>query len=117
MEFPYPNFLPEQFLIRPKDHGVVPGTNLGDIVLVGQVETQAPVLADGVADDALMLAQNVALGIHEIPRLRLFAGPQLDDPCVIPVGDEADVLRIRLIGVDEAAFLGDLPGLLLAQFP
>ena len=52
MEFPYPNFLPEQFLIRPKDHGVVPGTNLGDIVLVGQVETQAPVLADGVADDA-----------------------------------------------------------------
>ena len=69
------------------------------------------VLAQGVINDAPVLADNIAFKVQERARL----GPVIQDPLdgigVLPVGHEADILAVGFVGVDESVLLGDLPGM------
>ena len=76
-------------------------------------KAEALSLADGVADDTLMLAENMALGVDELSGCEAFSGIMLDEVAVVTVHDEADVLGVVLTGVDEAVLLGYLSNLFL----
>ena len=76
-------------------------------------EAEALSLADGVADDALMLTEHMALGVDELSRREAFSGIVLDEVAVVTVHDEADVLGVVLPCVDEAVLLRDLAHLFL----
>ena len=74
-------------------------------------------LAHGIADKPPVLPQHRAIRGNKIPRLRRLARVALNDPGIIPIRDEADVLTVRLAGIAEARRLRQVPDLLLAEFP
>ena len=78
-------------------------------------EAQSLALADRIVDDACMLAQHMALPVHEWAGLRLLAGAQLNDAGIVAVRYEADILTVALSGVYKAMLLGNLTRLGLVQ--
>ena len=55
------------------------------------------------------------LRVHKMPRRAGLSGDLLDHRGIVAVGDEADVLTVRLIRVHKAAFRRNAPHLALAQ--
>ena len=62
-----------------------------------------------------MGAQHVAVPVDVVAAGDGGAGEVLDEPTVVAVGHEADVLAIPFPGVQEAVLGGDLPHLHLGQ--
>ena len=62
-------------------------------------------LTDGIAYHALVLAEDVAVRIYVIAASGLNALESADKACVVAVGDEAYVLTVGLVGVDEPCLL------------
>ena len=104
-------------LLRPQDNGVALRAEAADIAPLRQGEPQSPVLAHGIADEPPVPPQDSSLRGNEVPGLRRMPGLILDDPGVVSVRDEADVLAVRLAGVAEARFLRQVPDGLLAELP
>ena len=78
-------------------------------------DAEAPALADGEADNAVVGAQFVAVEIDD-PAGIAGAGPQLlDHPRIVAVRDETDVLAVRLFGDGHIEFPRHAAGLCLRQ--
>ena len=78
-------------------------------------EAQSLALADRIVDDACMLAQHMALPVHEWAGLRLLAGAQFNDAGIVAVRHEADILTVALSGVYKTMLLSQLTRLGLVQ--
>ena len=72
-------------------------------------------LANGIVDNAFMLTKNISLLVNKVScRLGIF-GVVLDHASIVPVWHKANVLAVRLVCVDEAILLCNLPHLRLPQ--
>ena len=81
-----------------------------------QREAEAFPLAHRVPDDALVLAEDVAVShIHELAVGVRLSGVLLDEVRVLARRHEADVLALVLLRILEAAFFRDDPGVCLAH--
>ena len=67
--------------------------------------------------DALVAAQDPACFIYEVTGNVLFSGVPPDEGGVVSVRDKADVLAVRLPGIEKALAAGNLPGLRFAESP
>ena len=79
--------------------GVGRGVQPYHVVGLGKGQAQAPALAHGVVDQPPVAAQDGPVRAHKVAGLRPQAGPLLDHPGVVPVGNEADVLAVGLSGI------------------
>ena len=75
---------------------------------------QTPALSDGIADGAVMSADDLAGSVDKLAGGVGFSGVFLQEFGIVAVGDEADILGILLLRGDEAAFPGDGTDLVLA---
>ncbi len=105
--------VPVQILVLAQHHRVPQGVFGHHIIGVAAGNADAPALADGVALDAPVTAQDAAVHVHKVPRLGAVTGVLPDKPGVGAVGHEADVLAVGLLGVGKARSGGDGPHLLL----
>ena len=71
-------------------------------------DLQPAPLADGEMDQAAMRAQHPPVAIDDLARPRRLGPHLLDDPRIIAVGDEADVLAVRLVGDEQAELAGEI---------
>src|SRR6185369_17624851 len=72
-------------------------------------------LSDREAVDTRMPAQRAALAVHDRPGAVLGGRLPLHEARVVPVGDEADLLALRLVGGGQAALPGQPPHLGLLE--
>ena len=72
-------------------------------------------LANGVVDNTFMLTKNISLLVNKIPCHPGIFGVVLDHASIVPVWHKANVLAVRLVCVDEAILLCNLPHLRLPQ--
>ena len=103
----------------PHDHGVVLRAQLEDVERFPVGNAQSPPLADRVTVHPLMLPQDVAGGVHDRagagrPRAVGGAAP-LHERRVIAVGNEADLLALRLFGDRKVVGAGDPAHFLLVE--
>ena len=82
--------------------------------LSGRDAEPAP-LADRVMDDARMPAEDAPVDMDDIARLGSLGHQALDHVAVASGGDEADVLAVRLVGVQEPVAPRKLAGLDLGK--
>src|SRR5690606_37064544 len=77
---------------------------------------EAFALADGVVDDAPMRAEPLAGGgMDDRPGFAAFGAQRLDDPGIVAVGHEADVLAVGLGRVAQAGGFGKAAHVALRQ--
>ena len=72
-------------------------------------------LADGIVGDAFVTAQHPAGFIHKVAGDVLLPRVPPDEGRIVPVGDEADVLTVRLPGVEKALPVCQRPHFRLMQ--
>ena len=72
-------------------------------------------LADGEMDHALVLAEHGPVEPDDLARRGGLGAQFLDQPGIIAVGDEADVLAVGLVGDDQPGGLGQPANLALGQ--
>ena len=58
-----------------------------------------------------MLAEDFSLHVHEIAVRNVHTSETPDESCIIAVGHEADVLTVRLVGVDKSCLFRKLTNL------
>ena len=97
-------------------HLIGVGADFGDKQPPSGGDPQAPALADGVVVEALVGAQDVAVGVHKVPR-RGGAAPGVQPGGVVVVGDEADLHGVGAVGGGQLPSLRLLAGLLLGAVP
>src|SRR5581483_7130498 len=78
------------------------GVDLDDVARLGGREEQPAALADRVVDEAAVRAEHLAVAIEDWARAdRVWRVPG-DEAAVVVVGDEADLLALRLVGCHES---------------
>ena len=98
----------------PQDDGVSRRVLAQDVQGTPPADPQAPALSDGVAGEAPVPPQHPARRVHKIPRLQR-QPPVPEEGGVVPAGDKADVLTVRLPGAGEAPRLRKGPHIPLLQ--
>ena len=78
------------------------------VIVVTAADAETFALADGEMDDAVMLAEDAAIDVDDLAGLLGFGANFFDDLRVVAAGDEADVLRVRFVGGEQAKPLGVL---------
>ena len=68
-------------------------------------------LSNGIVDNAFMCADFLPVQGEERTWLGLIGKDALYGLCISSVGHKANVLAVRLVGIDEAAFFGNFPGM------
>jgi len=74
-------------------------------------KSQLLVLSNGIVDNAFMCADFLPVQGEERTWLGLIGKDALYGLCISSVGHKANVLAVRLVGIDEAAFFGNFPGM------
>ena len=69
-------------------------------------DAQTLALAGGVAGQALVTAQNMAVPVYKVAGGQVYAAIFPEKMHIIPVGDEADVLTVGLVGIEQARLTG-----------
>ena len=72
----------------------------------GNTETTA--LADSVVDLTFVLAEDFTFFVNEVARFGSLSGVLLDEGRIVTVRNEADILAVRFVSIDEALLLRDL---------
>ena len=78
-------------------------------------DLDAAALTDGEMDHALMFAQHLSVEVHNLTRRGSFGSQPLDQPGIVAVGNEADVLAVGLVRHNQSCLLGELAGFALGQ--
>ena len=78
--------------------------------------TEALALTGGVGDQSAVTTEDAAARIDEVARLGRDAAELAQEAHIVPVGDEADVLRVGLLRVFKAEVCGEGADLRLAVF-
>ena len=117
MEVPRQNRPSKQRGFGTEGDGVCPGVNGCHIVGLRKGQAQPAALADRVVNDAPVTAQYPTLHVHEVTGCRGQTRPLFDDPGIVSIGDEADILTVGFPGVDKALRFGNGSGLRFGQSP
>ena len=100
----------------PDDDAAAFGLDPHDIERFGlAADLESLALADGEMDDAAMLAEHAPVERDDLAALGGFGPDLLDDPGIVAVGYEADVLAVGLGRDREAHFGGELAHARLGQ--
>ena len=88
-------------------------TNLDNVERGGRLDAESLALADGEVMDACMAADDFARCRDELAggvghRFALLLEVGVDEPLIVAAGDEADLLRVGLVGRGDAVLGGDL---------
>ena len=70
--------------------------------------TKTTALTDGVVDLTFVFAEDFALFVNEVARFGSLSGVLLDEGRIVTVRNEADILAVRFVSIDEALLLRDL---------
>ena len=91
-----------QRLARTDDHAASGRVEMDDVERLADGDADAAPLADRVVDDAVVAAEHAAVDVDDVAGLAGAGLEPLDDVGVVPVGHEADVLAVVLVGDGEA---------------
>lgn len=107
MEGGYGHLAGEERFVRPEHHGIVRGTYRAYIHGLSERDPEPAALPHGVVFDTSVLAKHPAVPVHERAGYGGSSGEALYHGGVVPIGNKADVLTVRLGGVDKAVFRGN----------
>ena len=65
-------------------------------------------LADGIVNNALMLAQNLSADMNDLARLHGFRLQPFDDFCIFSAGHKTNILTVGFVGYGKAELPGEL---------
>jgi hypothetical protein len=86
-------------LLRADDDAAGVGVELHHVERVGKpADPEAAALADRVVDHAPVLAEDIAVHVHDLAGIRRAGAQLLDHGGIIAVRHEADVLAVGLVG-------------------
>ncbi len=94
----------QQSLARAHDHPAAVGVDLHHEQRIAHRHVQPPTLSDGIAGDPFVAAQHPAVQMDDVPRLGALRAQAIDHGGVSPLGDEADVLAVGLLGDGQTQF-------------
>lgn len=93
-------------MIIPQQDGVIGGVFPQDIDMLPGADAQTLALAGGVAGQALVTAQHMAVPVYKVAGGQVYAAIFPEKMHIIPVGDEADVLTVGLVGIEQTRLTG-----------
>src|SRR5262249_38085200 len=99
----------------PHNHLFAPGIQTNDVKRGWTSDAKSAALADCIVDDAVVAPHHTAVDMDDIAGLRRPWLQALDNAGVTPLGNEADILTVRLVRHRQVKLAGERPHVCLGH--